>query len=158
MLKLYKSVSDKLHYWEAWTEEGNNVVVEHWGLVGTRGEFTNHPLPKKYREATLLKSILAKAFEADYKPIDDDDLETLVIEYKVDGFGTAEDLKKRHDLEARLNETLGWTGVGHVDGGSIGSGSMELACYVVDFSIAKQVIETDLKSTEFSDFSRIYAE
>lgn len=158
MLKLYKRVSDNLHYWEAWTEAHNNVAVEHWGVVGERGEFVNHPLPKKYKEATLLKSVLAKANEAGYEPIDDDQLAVLLVEYKVDGFGTAEDLQKRHSLEDRLNETLGWTGVGHVDGGSIGSGSMEVACYVVDLEIAKQVIEDDLKSTEFSDFSRIYAE
>jgi len=158
MLKLYKRIEDKLHYWEAWLEEQNKIVVEHWGVVGERGEFTNHPLPKKYKEAALLKTVLAKAVAADYTPIDDDDLEILVVEYLVDGFGTEADLTKRNALGDRLNETLGWTGVGHWDGGSIGSGSMEVACCVVDFEIARQVIEADLQSTEFSDFSRIYRE
>jgi hypothetical protein len=71
--------------------------------------------------------------------------------------GTTADLDKRHKLEAKLNETLGWTGLGMCDGGSIGSGTMEV-CLVVDFALAKSVIETDLQGTEFADFSRIYDE
>jgi hypothetical protein len=72
--------------------------------------------------------------------------------------GTPADLEKRHKLEDRLNETLGWTGIGHCDGGSIGSGTMEACCLVVDFEAAKRVIEADLPGTEFADFSRIYVE
>ena len=43
-------------------------------------------------------------------------------------------------------------------GGSIGSGTMEVCCFVVDFELAKTVIEADLKDTEFADFTRIYDE
>jgi hypothetical protein len=63
-----------------------------------------------------------------------------------------------HELEDRMNETLGWTGLGNCDGGSIGSGTMEVCCFVVDFKIAKHVIEEDLKNTRFADYSRIYDE
>lgn len=72
--------------------------------------------------------------------------------------GSKEDVEKRHRLEDRMNETLGWTGLGNCDGGSIGSGTMEVCCFVVDFEIAKKVIEKDLKVTEFGDFSKIYDE
>ncbi len=44
------------------------------------------------------------------------DEELLLIEYAIDGMGTAEDLDKRHRLEERMNETLGWTGLGSFDG------------------------------------------
>jgi hypothetical protein len=44
----------------------------------------------------------------------------LEIEYIIDGFGTEQDLDKRHKLEERMDEVLGWTGPGHTDGGSIG--------------------------------------
>ena len=81
-----------------------------------------------------------------------------MIEYKVDGFGNEADLDKRHRLEDRMNETLGWTGVGACDGGSIGSGTMEVCCFVVDFKIAQAVVENDLAGTEFADYSRIYEE
>lgn len=57
-----------------------------------------------------------------------------------------------------MNETLGWTGLGNCDGGSIGSGAMEVCCFVVDFDTAKSVIESDLEGTEFAGFSRIYDE
>jgi hypothetical protein len=57
-----------------------------------------------------------------------------------------------------MNEVLGWTGLGHCDGGSIGSGTMEVCCMVVDVDIATRVIESDLKNTEFEDYSRIYEE
>jgi hypothetical protein len=57
-----------------------------------------------------------------------------------------------------MSETLGWTGLGHCDGGSIGSGTMEVCCFVVDFELAKQVVEKDLADTEFADYTRIYNE
>lgn len=72
--------------------------------------------------------------------------------------GTPEDVDKRYELQERMDETLGWTGLGHCDGGSIGSGSMEVCCFVVDFEVAKRVIAEDLKGTEFEDYSRIYDE
>ena len=68
------------------------------------------------------------------------------------------DLDKRHHFQDRMAETLGWTGLGHRDGGSIGSGTMEVCCFVVDFDIAKEVIQKDLEGTPFGDYSRIYEE
>ena len=75
--------------------------------------------------------------------------------YTIKGVGTKKDLSLRHALERRMDETLGWTGVGHCEGGSIGSGSMEFCCMVVDFKIAKRVIEEDLKGTKFAHYLRI---
>lgn len=91
-----------------------------------------------------------------FRPIDDEF--TLLIEYAVDGMGSKEDVEKRHRLQDKMNETLGWAGLGHCDGGSIGSGTMEVCNYVVDFEVAKSVIENDLKGTEFENYTRIYDE
>jgi len=55
-----------------------------------------------------------------------------------------------------MDEVLGWTGLGHTDGGSIGSGTMEVGCIVVDFDIAKKVVEENLKGSEFANYSRIF--
>ena len=82
----------------------------------------------------------------------------LLIEYQIDGFGSSQDLEKRHALQDRMDETLGWTGLGHCDGGSIGSGTMEVCCFVVDFETAKVVIEEDLQGTEFANYTRIFDE
>ena len=72
--------------------------------------------------------------------------------------GTVTDLERRHAMEERMRELMGWTGLGTCDGGSIGSGTMEVCCFVVDFETAKRVIEHDLRGTEFEDYSRIYDE
>jgi hypothetical protein len=105
-----------------------------------------------------LKQVLKRAIAAGFEPIDPDDHAILLIEYAIKGMGTVKDLDKRHALEYRMNETLGWTGLGHCDGGSIGSGTMEVCCYVVDFETARRVVEKDLKGTKFANYSRIFDE
>lgn len=156
MLKLYRRVKGELHYHEAWAQ--GDTIIEHWGKLGERGQTTEHKRPMRETEEGFLQRILAKPLENGFKPLDEDDSAVLLIEYTVEGHGNSDDLRKRHALEDRLNETLGWTGLGHCDGGSIGSGTMEVCCYVVDFDVAKRVIEDDLRGTEFADFSRIIQE
>jgi hypothetical protein len=156
MIKLYKRIKRVLHYHEAWTHGAK--ITEHWGIVGERGETARHKRNKKLSEEKNLEQVLSRPLAEGFEPIDADDHAVLLIEYPVEGMGTTKDLKKRHALEARMNETLGWTGLGNCDGGSIGSGTMEVCCFVVDFKVAKRVIEEDLKNTKFADYSRIYDE
>jgi len=154
MLKLYKNVDGQLYYWETWNSDKRTAFF-HWGIVGERGQ--NKELKSGLfidLKKTVQKEIDEKIKEG-YAEFDDDKIIFLDVEFLIEGFGTDADLDKRHRLEDRLNETLGWTGLGHVDGGSIGSGTMEVGCMVVDFEIAKKVIEEDLKDTEFGDYSRI---
>lgn len=156
MLKLYKRIKRVLHYHEAWVHGAE--ITEHWGVVGQRGETAEPKRNKKLGEEKNLEEVLAKPLAEGFGPIDDADHAILIIEYRVEGMGSNEDLEKRHALEDRMNETLGWTGLGNCDGGSIGSGTMEVCCFVVDFEIAKRVIEEDLKNTKFADYLRIYDE
>src|SRR5690349_16763084 len=114
MLKLYKSVDGILRYHEAWLNQG--IVYEHWGIVGDRGELKEHSLPKGADGENVILEILRPASEAGFSPITMDDHTILLIEYSVDGFGTEVDLDKRHSLENRMNETLGWTALGACDG------------------------------------------
>ncbi|MEO5706237.1 MAG: hypothetical protein ABIT10_01805 [Alteraurantiacibacter sp.] len=157
MLKLYRSSEVGIEYWEAW-DDGSGGHLVHWGKLGTRGE-------TKTLTSSLFKSALAKLkqeadakIEAGFLPVELEDHAILMIEYCIEGMGSEVDLAKRHTLEDRLNETLGWTGLGACDGGSIGSGTMEVCNFVVDFDTAKQVIEGDLAGTEFADYTRIYLE
>ncbi len=154
MLKLYKRFDNQLHYWETWEKDEKTAII-HWGLVGLRGQDKEIKggLFSSFRK-TVQKEIEDKLNEG-YIEFDEEKLVLLEVEYKIDGFGTNQDLEKRHRLEERLNEFLGWTGLGQVDGGSIGSGTMEAACVVVDFEIAKDAIESNLKNTEFGNYSRI---
>ncbi|MTH17335.1 WGR domain-containing protein [Flavobacterium sp. LC2016-01] len=155
MLKLYKLTDNQLNYWETWDKDEKTAIV-HWGVVGQRGQDkeVKSGLFSNFRK-TVQKEINEKLKEG-YAEFDEDKLSFLEIEYKIDGFGTEQDLEKRHRLENKLDGILGWTGLGHTDGGSIGSGTMEAGCMVVDFEIAKKVIEVNLKNTEFADYSRIY--
>ena len=156
MEKLYKRVDGVLHYHEAWAYRGS--VTEHWGVVGERGSTREVAQPRGMSADATVATVLRPARESGYAPIDMQDHRRLIVEYPVDGFGTPTDLDKRYALEDLLNEITGWTGLGYCDGGSIGSGTMEACCFVVDFEIASRVIATALATTTFSDFSRIYDE
>lgn len=156
MIKLYKGASDgSLAYHEAWIDR--NKVIEHWGKVGTRGESKTHKM--KFRDdAKSLEFVLHAARQDGFVEIELDQHRRLIIEYAVDGMGTPPDVDKRHRLEERLNNELGWTGLGMCDGGSIGSGTMEVCCFVVNFALAHTVVESNLAGTEFADYVRIYDE
>jgi predicted DNA-binding WGR domain protein len=157
MLKLYKHIDGRLHYHEAWTTDES--VIEHWGAVGEQGETRKHAYDTRSQaEEDAILAVLKKPIENGFTPFEPENEVTLLVEYAVTGMGDDNDLEKRHALEDRLNEVLGWTGLGSVDGGSIGSGTMEVCCYVVDFAIAKQVIEAALSGSEFANFTRIYDE
>ena len=155
MVKLYKLIDNKLHYWETWDKDDKTAFI-HWGIVGQRGQNkeVKSGLFSNFRKS-VQKEIDEKIKEG-YKKRDDNEVSFLEIEYIIDGFGTEQDLDKRHRLEEKMDEVLGWTGLGNCDGGSIGSGTMEVGCVVVDFEIAKKVIADNLKDTEFANYSRIF--
>lgn len=157
MIKLYRFSDNKKEYWEAWSNGDGNFSV-HYGELGERGELTivKSSLFKK-AERKIESEIATRRFEG-YEEIGHDEHFTLLIEYEVDGFGTSSDLDKRYALQGLMDETLGWTGLGHCDGGSIGSGTMEVCCFVGDFELSKKVIEKDLAGTEFENYTRIYDE
>lgn len=154
MQKLYKKIDGILHYHEAWIHD--DTLIEHWGTVGDRGQTRSRAVNRNKSEDDDISAALSDATARGYRPIADVQQRSLWIEYAVVGMGTVEDVDKRYRLEDRLNETLGWTGLGECDGGSIGSGSMEVCCFVVDFDLASQVIAADLANTEFADYSRMY--
>lgn len=155
MLKLYKQKDNQLWYWETWDKDEKTAIV-HWGIVGEQGENkeVKGGLFSNFRK-NVQKEIDRKLKEG-YTEFDEDKISFLEIEYSIEGFGTEQDLAKRHRLEQKMDGILGWTGLGHSDGGSIGSGTMEVGCMVVDFDIAKKVIEKSLKGTEFENYSRIF--
>jgi hypothetical protein len=154
MIKLYaRDDAGVLCYHEAWVD--GDEIVEHWGRVGERGADRKHPVPRGSRPAALLEAVLADARGRGFAEIDEDDLVYLEIEYELDSWGTGADLDVRNEIGALLDEALGWTGLGHWDGGSIGSGTMEVGCLVVDFEIAQRVIEEALTDPKYPKFSRI---
>lgn len=155
VLKLYKNINNTLHYWETWDTDDGSAMI-HWGIVGETGEDkeVKSTLFSNYKK--IVEKEINQKMKEGYAEVEAEDMDYFVVEYAVDGFGTEDDLAKRDRLEEKLNELLGWTGLGHIDGASIGTGTMEVDGATVDFAIAKAVIEKDLKDTEFGDFTRIY--
>jgi len=158
MLKLYKNIDGILNYWEAWDKQDKKSGIIHWGIVGQTGEHIEVKSTLLENFKRKIQKEATKMVKEGYGEIDIDDHFTLIIEFEVDGMGTIVDLDKRTRLQDKMDELLGWTGLGHCDGGSIGSGTMELCCFVVDFDIAEKVIANNLKATEFADYTRIYDE
>ncbi len=156
VLKLYKQIDGNLLYWETWNIDNKKGIV-HWGVVGDIGQHKEIVATGIFSnfQKFIQKEIDEKKKEG-YAEIGVDKQIFLDVEYKIDGFGSEQDLNKRIAIENYLKEVLGWTGLGDVDGGSIGSGTMEIGCVVVNFEIAKTVIEQNLKQSPYSDFSRIY--
>lgn len=155
MIKLYKKLEDgTINYWENWFPNDDTAYI-HWGVIGDVG------LKKEIRGSkatTEVKKEMTQKVSEGYLPIKDEDINRLIVEYKIEDMGDSIDLEKRQKLESLLEDLLGWTGLGDCDGGSMGSGSMEVCCFVVDYEVAKKVVEEKLKSTEFSDYTRIYLE
>jgi hypothetical protein len=92
------------------------------------------------------------AYASGFRPIAPSRNVTLVVVYAIADSGSESDLGRRHALEDFLNEQTDWMGLGHCDGGSSGSHSMEAFCVVVDGKIAKQTLALALAASPFSDF------
>lgn len=153
--KLYRRVSaSELHFHEAWLAD--DVVVEHFGRCGSRGEVREHSAPYEAEAARILARLREGAREDGFRPIAESRMKLLVVEYALDSWGSPDDISRRHKLEDEFNDLIGWLGLGHLDGGSIGSGTMEVALVVVDFDIAKAALERETKGTEMEGFRRIY--
>lgn len=151
MVKLYKQQDGILHYWETWNTTPKRGIV-HWGIVGERGtkKIVRATGLSKYQALieTEINLKRAEGFAESHREY------LLEIEYEAKSINPNR-LKKLHRLGDRLDELLGWTGLGHVDGNSIGLGRMDVTVVVVDVEIAKQVIASDLEDTEFAKYLHI---
>ena len=157
MIKLYKGTNGGgLQYHEAWSADV--TITEHWGKLGELGSTRDHALSDEAEDPTdALEAVLAPARATGFAELDDRELPLLLIEYRIRGMGSAADLDKRHALEDRLNEVLGWVGLGQCEGGATVYGTMEVCCRVVDFELARRMIEADLADSVFGDYHRIFA-
>lgn len=152
--KLYKSDGGRLYYSEAWLTD--QEIIEHWGSCGDKGKIRKHKLTDIDKVDNVMKRLKEEAREKGFRPISSDRHATLVVEYTLVGFGGESDLGNRHLIEDYLSNLTGWLGLGDCDGGSIGSGTMEIFCNVIDYALAKEAIEEHLKKSPFGDFNRIY--
>jgi hypothetical protein len=146
MLKLYKTVRGRVRYWEAWKR--NTKLAVHTGLLGHWGRLDLMAMKRGESENAAIKRYSKAPLAEGYAPIAESEHKMLVVQYRVAGWGSAKDLDARNAVEEILNESLGWTGNGHCDGGDIGSGTINLFCFVVDPALAVKAIARDLKKAK----------
>ena len=151
MIKLYKEQDGVLHYWETWNRTPKSATI-HWGVVGERGEVKFVRAASQAKFAALIQEEVAKKRQEGYTEPRTEVL--LEIEYEAKTMSPAR-LKKLHRLGERLDQLMGWTGLGHLDGNGIGFGKMDITIVVVDYEIAKRVIAADLEDTEFGRYLSI---
>lgn len=148
VIKLYK-VGDVTHYWEAWNTP--TEVTIHWGVLGERGETREIQLRDGDSPSKIIEREAKQPKKEGYRKIPNSKLSRLVIQYRIDGMGDADDLSKRIKVEQLMNECLGWKGLGHCDGGDIGSGTMNIFCFVVDGRKCSPHVLEELKTEGLID-------
>ena len=147
MLRLYKKEGDTLRYWEAWVDDTSLTL--HWGVVGQTGEEKVLPRPTDEEDPDM---ILAQAAESlvdeGYDEPDPEALVPLVLQYPLVGKGSGQDFEKRQTAESVLNDTLGWTGNGEVEGAESHEGRMNIYFQVMDVEAALATLREALASEE----------
>ena len=119
--KLYRLSDADKEYWETW-EEAPGTSLVHWGLLGDRGQSRKVRSEPSKPATAVIQAEIDELIAAGFRPIDPEDHAVLMIEYAIEGMGTQADVAKRHRLEQRMNETLGWTGPGACDGEASAAG------------------------------------
>jgi hypothetical protein len=152
---LYKK-GVRWYYFDTWYEDDIHAIIYH-GVVGKEG--------KAVRYTSDDRTILEKEVQVEIKKYVKKGYhtcltyDTLLVEYSITGdCGTEEELAKRLRLQEFLGDFLSLRGLGMCDGGSIGSGTMEVCCFVVEYTLAERLIANALKGTEFENYTRIYLE
>lgn len=128
MIKLYKQSGSELLYWEAWAVD--HTVTTHTGKVGFRGKAKDYKLSVKKDPEEHIEHLAIKPHRKGFAEIAIEDHWTLTIQQKMTG-NDVSDLDHRNELIDGLNEMLGWIGAGHVDGGDIGSGTINIYAFVL---------------------------
>lgn len=69
----------------------------------------------------------------------------IVVQYRINGFGGESDLERRHQIEDLLGDAFETADIGFLDGGDIGSGSMNIFLYTHDRRAAEEVVLRTLR-------------
>lgn len=148
MLNLYRTTNGLTEYWEAWEDTRTKVVV-HWGALGEKGNTRKVSHHASLSSSAVIEKEAEPIKAAGFKPVNIEEHTQIVIQYKVEGRGSSKDHDRRVKVEDRMNDCLGWTGLGHCDGGDLGSGTMNVFCEVVNRAIAEPIIIADLREYGF---------
>jgi hypothetical protein len=150
MIKLYKTTEQGTrHYWEAWQNKG--VVIVHSGVIGDTGERRKIQVAEGMDAAAVIEEEAIATRRDGFRELPQEEQVSFIIQYRLDNWGSEEDLEKRYAVEDVMNECLGWTGNGMCDGGDIGSGTINIWCFVVDPQIAAKTALESLRKKKLAD-------
>ena len=107
-------------------------------------------MPRRTRPADFIEKLARPLRDQGYREIPTESHAELIVQFATDGWGGPKDLEFRGQVEELLNETLGWTGNGHCDGGDIGSGTINTFSFVVVADAAVEAVRAALAEREGS--------
>lgn len=154
MKKFYKFENDQIFYHETWFNRSRNMITIHSGKVGEMGETqdygsstpindnTDHEIAKFFHDFEL------QCHDDGYFALTSDQTHMVVIQFPLTTKdGEKQDLWFKDRVCERLNEHLGWRGLGNVDGFDIGMYQMNVFCFVCNATLAIQHIQQCLKES-----------
>lgn len=137
MFKLYKKDENgqARAYYEVWAEPARRRIIEHWGVVGEAGETQVHRIWLFGGLETQFEKIMAPARAQGFQELALGEHQTLIVALTDrDEAPTEQEAGAAAD---RINEILGWIGLGFCDEDRIVGNRIELTCRVVGSALAK---------------------
>lgn len=132
MFTLYLQDDDGLHYAECWLSQEGEEYEEEYKVHLHKGDVGDLGMHQKLDCASLedYQQIAAEFYQdfasLGYEPWPEEAMQWVVVQFPVHAMDMGDFNPTQEDLELRdaayhiLNETLGWYGLGHVDGWEMG--------------------------------------
>ena len=161
MFKLYKrnEKGEVIAYHEAWAEPKRRRIVEHWGALGDAGQTEVHRIWFFGSLEKQFENILGPARGIGFQELDPGDFQTLIIEYADLLSGSDDDRVESEVAAERVNEILGWTGLGYCDDDTDTEDKIDIICRVIDPGLATEVIAAGLSEDPLlGTYTRMYQE
>lgn len=149
MKKLHKKEADRVLYWQAWEDDG--AIVVQTGVVGAAATATTRAIGPDQSIDDEIARLVADQHAQGYREFGADMRSSVVVQYRIDGWGTAESYEKRNRVAAIIDAYLRATGNGACDGGDMGRGTMNVFSYVIVLPIAWRGIRDVLDQHDLLD-------
>jgi hypothetical protein len=144
VIKLYKKNGGIIEYWEIW-QNGRDLII-HRGGIGDRGTAHSWHVTSDIDLAREMRRLAGVRLDEGFAEVPSARMAEVMLRRSVDGFSTESERDGRHALEDALDDVLGWTGNGHVDGGDAGDSELSVYCFVIDPQAAVRTIREEILS------------
>jgi hypothetical protein len=155
-VQLHKADGKSIHFWQIFASEPRTVVMGG-GVVGHAGQYLQcgdedpARLKKEYDNRIAEKRLEGYMEWVEYS--------NMVLQLDAtDGWGSDDDLNFRNEIWDHLEQHLFLTGNGHVEGGDVGSGTLNLFFRTISPDLAVVAIQTIFEEKEANRTYRIAIE